>query len=129
MHADIAVVTAFVHCSRGVSCHGLAAIRRIRDTIRFRSEKRSRYDVLGLTRNPCGNSGYSRARRSRDMLTMLLSVRMFAAEKNPVEFARIDGSRHSAATRGARRCNVETIRIRPELNASSTNTKCQWMEF
>lgn len=52
MYARIAGVTALVHCSRDVSCHGLAAIRRIRDTIRFRSAKHSRYDVLGLTRNP-----------------------------------------------------------------------------
>lgn len=66
---------------------------------------------------PCGNSGYSRARRSRDILTMLLLARMFAAKKNPVEFARI-GERHSAATRGARRCNVETMRGIFRLNAT-----------
>lgn len=121
MHVSIAVVTAFVHCSRGVSCHGLAAIRKIRDTIRFRSEKRSRYDVLGLTRNPCGNSGYSRARRSRDILTMLLSVRMFAAEKNPVEFARMDGAGirpqlagHAAATSKQCTRSCDEIQIKPK---------------
>lgn len=66
---------------------------------------------------PCGNSGYSRARRSRDILTMLRPARMFAAKKNPVEFARI-GERHSAATRGARQCNVETMREISRLNAT-----------
>lgn len=41
---------------------------------------------------PCGNAGYSRARRSRDILTMLLPAWMFAVEKNPVEFARTEAS-------------------------------------
>lgn len=63
-------VTAFVHCSRDESCHGLAAIRRIRDTIRFRSAKHSRYDVLGLTRNTA-EIRIILARDAPDILTML----------------------------------------------------------
>lgn len=58
-------VTAFVHCSRDESCYGLAAIRRIRDTIRFRSAKHSRYDVLGPTRNSAEIRVILATRRSR----------------------------------------------------------------
>lgn len=63
-------MTALVHCSRDESCHGLAAIRRIRDTIRFRSAKHSRYDVLGLTRNSAEIRAIL-ARDAPDILTML----------------------------------------------------------
>lgn len=89
MHVGIAGVTALVHCSRDETCHGWAAIRTIRDTIRFRSAKHSRYDVLGLTRNPAEIRAILARDALRDIHTMLAPVRMFVAKKNPVEFARM----------------------------------------
>lgn len=70
MHVGIAGVTALVHCSRDETCHGWAAIRTIRDTIRFRSAKHSRYDVLGLTRNPAEIRAILARDALRDIHTM-----------------------------------------------------------